>query len=372
VVIGGVALPGRPLEPVWQMLRRETPHQRYARSLHEGGLARTALATEWLEAADRALLQPTTLAVPFTEDALVDPARPVSLGYAVSLKRGQRLDAQATVATDTPGRVFIDLFEPDAEGAPNRRPVASALEDETRLSHEARRAGVYILRIQLELLRGGHLRVHSAPAPSLSFPVSGGSSASIQSIYGDARDAGRRSHQGIDVFAPRGTPVLAATAGVVTKVGENRLGGKVVWVWDPSRGVRLYYAHLQEQLVRTGTFVDAGDRLGTVGNTGNAKFTAPHLHFGMYDHGGPIDPDAFIRPVSRETVNPEVKISALGEWRHTSRPASLRAAPSPDAVVVDTLPATREIRIEGAVGRWIRTTAHGQVAFLQARDIARR
>jgi murein DD-endopeptidase MepM/ murein hydrolase activator NlpD len=369
VVIAGVAVDWRPLQSVWQLLRRETPHQRYARSLHEGGLAHTALAAEWLKAADRALQQPPALAVPFTEDALVDPARPLSLGYAVSLKRGQRLDAQVTVATDTPGRVFVDLFETDADGGPNRRPVASALEAETLLSHEARRSGVYILRIQPELLRGGHLRVHSVPAPALSFPVSG-DVASIQSIYGDARDAGRRSHEGVDIFAPRGTPVLAASEGVVTKVGENRLGGKVVWVWNPSRGVRLYYAHLQDQLVRPGTLVSAGEPLGTVGNTGNAKFTAPHLHFGMYESGGAIDPDAYIRPVPSEIVNPDVQASALGQWTQTRRPASLRAAPSPSAAVVDTLPTAREIRIEGAVGRWVRTTAGGQLAFLQARDIS--
>jgi peptidoglycan LD-endopeptidase LytH len=361
----------RRIQSAWQNLRPETPHQRYARSLLEGGLADTALATEWLAAATRALQQPTSLAVPFTEDALVDPARPVSLGYAVSLKRGQRLDALVTVATDTPGRVFVDLFEPDADRGSTQRPAASAQEGETVLSHEAGRSGVYILRIQPELLRGGHVRVTSATAPSLRFPVSGGGAAHIQSVYGDARDAGRRSHEGVDIFAPRGTPVLAASDGIVTKVDENRLGGKVVWVWSPSRGVRLYYAHLQDQLVRTGSFVTAGDPLGTVGNTGNAKTTAPHLHLGIYARGdGAIDPDAFIRPVSAAVANPEVQTSALGEWAQTRRPVSLRASPSRDAPVVDTLPAARAVRIEGAVGHWIRTTAGGHLAFLPARDIA--
>jgi peptidoglycan LD-endopeptidase LytH len=360
----------RTLQSAWQKLRPESPHQRYARSLREGDLAHTALATEWLTAATRALQQPTTLAIPFTEDALVDPARPVSLGYAVSLKRGQRLDAHVTVATDTPGRVFVDLFEPHDNDGSHHRPVASALEDETVLSHEARRDGVYTLRIQPELLRGGHVRVTSAPAPSLRFPVSGGQAANIQSEYGDVRDAGRRSHEGVDIFAPRGTPVVAASDGVVTNVGENRLGGKVIWVWSPSRGVRLYYAHLQDQLIRTGTFVTAGDILGTVGNTGNARTTAPHLHFGIYARGeGAIDPAAFIRPVSTTATHPEVRTSALGEWAHTRRPVSLRASPSGDAPVVDTLPPARAIRVEGAIGRWVRTTAGGRLAFVAARDV---
>ena len=191
------------------------------------------------------------------------------------------------------------MFEPDVDDDPTRRAVASARQGEAFLSHEARGSGVYILRIQPELFRGGHLRVTSAPAPSLHFPVPGAGTANIQSIYGDEREAGRRSHEGIDIFAPRGTPVLAASDGFVTAVGQNRLGGNVVWVWNPSRGVRLYYAHLQDQLVRAGTFVKAGDTLGTVGNTGNAKTTPPHLHFGIYARGdGGIDPEPFIRPMA--------------------------------------------------------------------------
>jgi murein DD-endopeptidase MepM/ murein hydrolase activator NlpD len=359
-----------PFPSIWRTLRPQTPHQRYASSLAEGGLAHTALATDWLTAAARALAQPAALTVPFTEDALVDPARPVSLGYAVTLKRGQKLDVQVTVVTDRPGQVFVDLFEPDADDESNRRAVASARQDETSLSYEARRSGIYILRIQPELLRGGRLRVTSAPAPALQFPVSGGGAANIQSIYGDQRDAGRRSHEGVDIFAPRGTPVFAAADGFVTSVGQNRLGGNVVWVWDPSRGVRLYYAHLQDQLVRSGTYVRAGDTLGTVGNTGNAKNTPPHLHFGIYARGeGAIDPDAFIRPVPTSMAKPEVTTSALGEWAQTRRGVSLRAAPSNDSSVVATLPAGRAVRIEGAFGPWVRTTADGQLAFVRARDL---
>src|ERR671915_2368583 len=96
----------RPFQAILQRIRPETPHQRYTRSLVEGGLAHTALATEWLTAATRAVQNPVTLNVPFTEEALLDPVRPVSLGYAVTLKRGQTLSVQVTVETDTPGRVF--------------------------------------------------------------------------------------------------------------------------------------------------------------------------------------------------------------------------------------------------------------------------
>src|SRR3989442_735170 len=79
------------------------------------------------------------------------------------------------------------------------------------LSHEARESGVYVLRIQPELLRGGHMKVTSQPTPSLHFPVAGAGAHNIQSLYGVARDGGRRRHEGVDIFASRGTPVLAGS-----------------------------------------------------------------------------------------------------------------------------------------------------------------
>ena len=113
-----------PIQAIWQKLRPETAHQRYGRSLVESGLAHTALAIDWLAAAARALQQPVTVSVPFVEEALVDPARPNSLGYAVTLERGQKLTVQVSLVTDTPGRVFVDLFEPNTNRASTNRPVA--------------------------------------------------------------------------------------------------------------------------------------------------------------------------------------------------------------------------------------------------------
>jgi murein DD-endopeptidase MepM/ murein hydrolase activator NlpD len=132
--------------------------------------------------------------------------------------------------------------------------------------------------------------------PSLRLPVERSKPASIQSFFGDSRDGGRRTHHGVDIFARRGTPVLAAAGGIVSSVGTNGLGGNVVWIARPGRREMHYYAHLDQQLVRPGTLVEAGDAIGTVGNTGNAKRTAPHLHFGIYAAGGPVDPLPYIAP----------------------------------------------------------------------------
>lgn len=132
-------------------------------------------------------------------------------------------------------------------------------------------------------------RLVTADAPvRVAVPVQGVAASRLRDSWGNARSGGR-AHQGIDIFAPRGTPVLAATDGMVTRVGVNALGGQVVWVVGPARQMH-YYAHLDRYGdVRAGDLVKAGDVLGYVGTTGNARGTPPHLHYGIYA-GGAINP----------------------------------------------------------------------------------
>jgi murein DD-endopeptidase MepM/ murein hydrolase activator NlpD len=129
------------------------------------------------------------------------------------------------------------------------------------------------------------------PVPaSMPVPVAGVRASRIADTFGAPR--GRdRAHQGIDIFAPRGTPVLSATDGVVLSVREQGLGGRQVWVLGPARE-RHYYAHLDDWWagLRAGDRLRAGMAIGTVGDTGNARGTPPHLHYGVYAQTGPIDP----------------------------------------------------------------------------------
>ncbi len=111
---------------------------------------------------------------------------------------------------------------------------------------------MYVLRVQPELLRSGAYTLTLTTEPSLAFPVSGKSNKAVQSFFGAERDAGARLHKGIDIFAPRGTPVLAATRGVVRSISPNNLGGNVVWLSDSDRGQTLYYAHLDRHNVVEG------------------------------------------------------------------------------------------------------------------------
>lgn len=135
-------------------------------------------------------------------------------------------------------------------------------------------------------------RVGAMPLPGVAMagrvcPV--GEPVSFTDTWGAPRSGGR-THEGVDMFAPKGTPVYAVAAGVATSVYHNSLGGLSI-SFDDDRGDHYYYAHLSVQLVEDGDRVKAGELIGRVGNTGNAVSTPPHLHW-EYHPGdqGPVDP----------------------------------------------------------------------------------
>ena len=120
--------------------------------------------------------------------------------------------------------------------------------------------------------------------------------------WGNARNGGRR-HQGIDIFAPKDTPVLSTTSGLVMRVGTNKLGGQVVWVLGP-RLERHYYAHLNRYGVfRAGDRIEAGDVIGYAGNTGNARGGPVHLHYGIYRQGTARNPYPRLASGGRNAVS---------------------------------------------------------------------
>jgi len=128
-----------------------------------------------------------------------------------------------------------------------------------------------------------------------------------------------KSHRGIDIFAPRGTLLVAVEAGKA-RAAEDPKGGHVVYL-DGQSGTQYYYAHL-DATAPAFTWaevldVKAGDVIGYLGNTGNARTTPPHLHFQIKLRGGGpvIDPyDELVRtdPKKRARVGPAKPVDDVG------------------------------------------------------------
>ena len=130
----------------------------------------------------------------------------------------------------------------------------------------------------------------SVPAATgrLLVPVDGIAPAQLADTFDD--DRGERRHEAIDIIAPAGTPVIAAAAGRIEKLFKSDAGGNTVYIRSADRRTLHYYAHLQAYApgLREGLEVTRGQRLGTVGSTGNADPATPHLHFAVMQ----IAPDA--------------------------------------------------------------------------------
>lgn len=133
--------------------------------------------------------------------------------------------------------------------------------------------------------------------PDIVFPIEGATYQFIDSFL-FCRDGCRRRHQGVDIMAPHGTPLLAVENGVLFRLGTGRLGGIKLWLLGES-GTAYYYAHLSGYAAVTaeGAYVRAGTTIGFVGNTGNAITTPPHLHLEVHPNadGRAVNPYPLMR-----------------------------------------------------------------------------
>lgn len=120
-------------------------------------------------------------------------------------------------------------------------------------------------------------------SPGYVFPVAGG--ANFGHDYGNFR-GNTGFHQGSDMFAPEGTPLVAVQSGVLHNVGWNRLGGWRLWIEDVN-GNWFYYAHMSafSSIAVDGARVEAGDVVGFVGHTGDAVGTPSHVHLEIHPGG---------------------------------------------------------------------------------------
>ncbi|RYG48825.1 MAG: M23 family metallopeptidase [Chitinophagaceae bacterium] len=291
------------------LFKTRSPHEAYADRLKEAKLEATQMGKTWLNGASRALSQPVGVTLPFREQGYFPPDLAHASGYSFSVNKGEEIVVSIKTTPANKVLYFIDLYEK----ADKLKRVAAADSSLPLMKFYPGKAGVYVLRLQPELLSGMGYIIEIAASPSLAFPVKEEHKPRIISVWGVDRDGGIRSHEGIDIQAPKRTPVVASADGIVTRVGENNLGGKVVFMRPEGKNINLYYAHLDEQLVQSGQRVKAGDVIGLIGNTGNAKNTVPHLHFGIYENGA-IDPLPFINPAKKEFLKVAVDTARFNHY----------------------------------------------------------
>ena len=175
-----------------------------------------------------------------------------------------------------------------AENADLQKKVAlvSGLEQELAETRETTQRLKHILGLDTRALPG----IEASPPGTVS-PMAGSRSENTVPkglpISGPITQKFSDQHAGIDIAAPKGTPVVATAMGLVERAGQDSVLGLVVEISHPS-GYRTIYGHLSRILVKEGHSVYGGDIIGNVGETG--KVTGPHLHYGMMKDGVLVDP----------------------------------------------------------------------------------
>ncbi len=131
---------------------------------------------------------------------------------------------------------------------------------------------------------GNRDNVSTPPAEetaTLVIPVMGLSATDLVDTFSDERGGGTRLHEALDIPAEAGTSVVASAPGTLERMFRSDAGGKTIFIRSEDRRTIYYYAHLDEYApgLNEGQQVRRGQRLGTVGTTGNAEPDEPHLHF---------------------------------------------------------------------------------------------
>ena len=180
--------------------------------------------------------------------------------------------------TDETTSVVVRLPVRLPDTLPLRRPAAPPVEDEGPRMEVPAVPEPLVPRVDSALDGIAYLR-----SRRLMVPVEGVAPEGLLGTFDEARGGGSRTHEALDILAPRGTPVLAADDGRVEKLHLSEGGGITLYQFDPTGRFVYYYAHLDayREGLAEGETVRRGDVLGYVGTTGNAPPGTPHLHFAI-------------------------------------------------------------------------------------------
>ena len=281
-----------------------SPYESYVKSLETSGISKSSMGKKWISSGQNALLNPNeSVKLPFKSEIFFREIAPNAISYRLKYEENAKLTVKISSKGKNNNGVYVDIFEDN----PNKSRVKNFYVKDTIFVYEDNNTQNLILRIQPQLLVNQYVIIEIIENPKLAFPVKNGSNKDIQSFWGVERDGGQRRHEGVDIFNKKGTPIVAVENGTIARVETNILGGKVVWQRLNLFGQSIYYAHLDSQAVSAGQAVKKGDVVGFMGNTGNAKYTASHLHFGIYTGSGAIDPLLYIQ--KRDTIPGKLKLS---------------------------------------------------------------
>ena len=311
--------------PGSKIFGKKTPHQEYEKKIKDAGLKETALGEAWLRAAAITLSNPLDINLPYSETGYFSDDRANGIGLRFRAKQGQKLKITLTKKPVANFALYVDLWQPYPVSE-NKTPKFLSAADTINLSleHVVTEDTTFIVRVQPELLKEGEYTLSITAGPSLAFPIPQNVKSSIISFWGDGRDNGGRKHEGIDILAPKHSPAIASANGVITRVNESALGGKIIFMRPDNAPYILYYAHLDSQIVKEDQRVKTGDILGLTGNTGNAKFTVSHLHFGIYTSNyTAIDPLYFVKNDYKDLPKLLVPLSNLNTWMRSGKNAKL-------------------------------------------------
>lgn len=276
----------------------------------------------WKRFGNKVLAQPLMIPAPYAEKGIFAGDSTDANAFLFTALPGQKIKVTLTPEPGSLYTAFLELWDAANSGDPRLIEAADMMLNSLEFS--APQGGRFIVRMQPKLSGYGSYHLKIALQPILGFPISPQVKSNIGSLWGDPRDAGVRKHEGIDIFAKKGSPAIAVSDGMVRRVSEGGIGGKVVWFNPDKESFSVYYAHLDSQYVQSGERVKKGTVLGTVGNTGNAKLTPAHLHFGIYTNSGAVNPLSFVQPIEEPSVKANAK---LNEWYETTVKTNIYPAP---------------------------------------------
>ena len=349
----------------FNLFKAASPHEQYRRKLESAGLDKTAMGSAWISAASASMQQALNITVPYRETGYFDADKIPAAAYQFSATKGQKITISLAKKPNA-SALYLDLWHLADVNNPKR--IASADTLNNPIQYEIGDTGNYLIRLQPELLQSLEYTLTITSGPSLAFPTQS-KSKNIGSYWGDGRDNNARKHEGVDIFGSFRSPVLAIADGTITRVNENNLGGKVVWLRPNGKDYTLYYAHLDEQVANEGQEVKLGDTVGLMGNTGNARTTPTHLHFGIYTFGGAVNPLPFIDPITKTPSTISASLSNLNKTLRTTSKAILYQSSQLKSMLTTLTPGTI-INVNAATGTVYKAELpDGTTGFIASKEL---